>query len=175
MEFGINRDDDLTFIKITPEAHWSEELKIFVGKLGIISSKGTLKRFGLSESVYNSVIDTIFITKSMLRGIVKLLSGNVQKGEIGGPVRIAELSGQALASGIIPLVFFGALISLNLGLVNLFPIPALDGGHIVLYIIEIIYGKPLPIHFQNILMRGGISLLLALMVLITINDISRFF
>ena len=175
LEFGINRDDDLTFIKIKPEAQWSEELKIFVGKLGIISSKGTLKRFGLSESVYNSVIDTIFITKSMLRGIGKLLSGNVQKGEIGGPVRIAELSGQALASGIIPLVFFGALISLNLGLVNLFPIPALDGGHIVLYIIEIVYGKPLPTYFQNILMRVGISLLLALMVLITINDISRFF
>ncbi|MFL2813308.1 MAG: site-2 protease family protein, partial [Candidatus Puniceispirillales bacterium] len=66
-------------------------------------------------------------------------------------------------------------ISLNLGLVNLLPIPALDGGHIVLYLIEIISGKPLPSYFQNILMRGGISLLLALMVLITINDISRFF
>ena len=175
LEFGINRNDDIIFIKITPEAQWSEELKIYVGKLGIISSIGSLKKFGLSESVYNSVLDTIFITQSMLRGIVKLLSGNVQKGEIGGPVRIAELSGQALASGIIPLVFFGALISLNLGLVNLLPIPALDGGHIVLYLIEIISGKPLPIHFQNILMRSGISLLLALMILITINDISRFF
>ena len=175
LEFEINRNDDIVFVKITPDAQWSEELKIYVGKLGIISSIGSLKKFGLSESVYNSVLDTIFITQSMLRGIVKLFSGNVQKGEIGGPVRIAELSGQALASGIIPLVFFGALISLNLGLVNLLPIPALDGGHIVLYLIEIISGKPLPIHFQNILMRGGISLLLALMVVITINDISRFF
>ena len=175
LEFGIKRNSDIIFMKIIPDAQWSEELKIFVGKLGIISSRGSLKRFGLSESVYNSVLDTIFITQSMLRGIVKLLSGNVQKGEIGGPVRIAELSGQALASGIIPLVFFGAIISLNLGLVNLLPIPALDGGHIVLYLIEIISGKPLPTYFQNILMRGGISLLLALMVLITINDISRFF
>ena len=76
----------------------------------------------------------------MIRGIIKLFSGNAQKGEIGGPVRIAELSGQAIVSGFIPLIFFGALISLNLALVNLLPIPALDGGHIVLYIFEIILG-----------------------------------
>ena len=104
-------------MKLNPEAVWSEELKIYVGKLGIISSKGVLKKFGFSESIYNSFLDTIFITQSMIRGIIKLFSGNAQKGEIGGPVRIAELSGQALVSGIIPLVFFGALISLNLALV----------------------------------------------------------
>ena len=134
-----------------------------------------LKKFGFSESIYNSFLDTIFITQSMIRGIIKLFSGNAQKGEIGGPVRIAELSGQALVSGFIPLIFFGALISLNLALVNLLPIPALDGGHIVLYIIEIILGKPLPIYVQNILMRGGVSILLALMILITIYDVARFF
>ena len=134
-----------------------------------------LKKFGLSESIYNSFLDTIFITQSMIRGIIKLFSGNAQKGEIGGPVRIAELSGQAFVSGFIPLIFFGALISLNLALVNLLPIPALDGGHIVLYIFEIILGKPLPIFLQNILMRGGVSILLALMILVTIYDVARFF
>ena len=121
-------------MSLKPEAEWSEDLKIYVGKLGIISNKGVLKKFGFSESIYNSFLDTIFITQSMIRGIIKLFSGNAQKGEIGGPVRIAELSGQAFVSGFIPLIFFGALISLNLALVNLLPIPALDGGHIVLYI-----------------------------------------
>ena len=175
LKFGIIRNEKLILFNIKPESEWSDELQINIGKLGIISNSGFLKTFGFSESLYNSFIDTVFITQSMIRGIIKLLSGNVQKGEIGGPVRIAELSGQALVSGIVPLIFFGALISLNLGLVNLLPIPALDGGHIALYLIEIIWGKPLPIYFQNLLMRGGISLLLALMLLITINDISRFF
>ncbi len=175
LELEISRKDKSFFVNLKPEAEWSQDLKIFVGKLGIISNKGVLKKFGLSESIYNSFLDTIFITQSMIRGIIKLFSGNAQKGEIGGPVRIAELSGQALVSGFIPLIFFGALISLNLALVNLLPIPALDGGHIVLYIIEIILGKPLPIHVQNILMRGGVSILLALMILITIYDVARFF
>ena len=107
----------------------------------------------------------------MIRGIGKLFSGNVQQGEIGGPVKIAELSGQALVSGVLPFIFFGALISLNLGLVNLLPIPALDGGHIMLYLIEIIFGKPLPSYVQNLLMRGGITFLLFLMIVFTINDI----
>ena len=175
LELEILRKDKSFFVNLKPEAEWSEDLKIYVGRLGIISNKGVLKKFGFSESIYNSFLDTIFITQSMIRGIIKLFSGNAQKGEIGGPVRIAELSGQALVSGFIPLIFFGALISLNLALVNLLPIPALDGGHIVLYIIEIILGKPLPIHVQNILMRGGVSILLALMILITIYDVARFF
>jgi len=175
LELEILRKDKSIFVKLYPEAEWSEELKIYIGKLGIISNKGVLKKFGLSESIYISFLDTMFITQSMIRGIIKLFSGNAQKGEIGGPVRIAELSGQAFVSGLVPLVFFGALISLNLALVNLLPIPALDGGHIILYIIEIILGKPLPIYFQNILMRGGVSLLLALMILITIYDVARFF
>ena len=85
----------------------------------MISSKGYIRQFGLSESIYNSIVDTLFITQSMIRGIGKLFSGNVQKGEIGGPVKIAELSGKALVSGVLPFIFFGALISLNLGLVNL--------------------------------------------------------
>ena len=175
LELEILRKDKSIFVKLYPEAEWSEELKIYIGKLGIISNKGVLKKFGLSESIYISFLDTMFITQSMIRGIIKLFSGNAQKGEIGGPVRIAELSGQAFVSGLVPLVFFGALISLNLALVNLLPIPALDGGHIILYIIEIILGKPLPIYVQNILMRGGVSLLLALMILITIYDVARFF
>ena len=126
------------------------------------------------ETSYNSnIILDVYYSSTDMKGNEYIIYA--QKGEIGGPVRIAELSGQALVSGFIPLIFFGALISLNLALVNLLPIPALDGGHIVLYIIEIILGKPLPIHVQNILMRGGVSILLALMILITIYDVARFF
>ena len=171
LEFKILRDNKEKILEITPEKVWSDSLKLYIGKLGVISSKGYIRQFGLSESIYNSLVDTLFITQSMIRGIGKLFSGNVQQGEIGGPVKIAELSGQALVSGVLPFIFFGALISLNLGLVNLLPIPALDGGHIMLYLIEIIFGKPLPSYVQNLLMRGGITFLLFLMIVFTINDI----
>jgi len=171
LEFKILRNNKVKILEITPEKVWSDALKLYIGKLGVISSKGYIKQFGLSESIYNSLVDTLFITQSMIRGIIKLFSGKVQKGEIGGPVKIAELSGKALVSGVLPFIFFGALISLNLGLVNLLPIPALDGGHIVLYLIEIIFGKPLPSYVQNLLMRGGITFLLFLMIVFTINDI----
>ena len=70
-------------------------------------------------------------------------------------------------------MFFIALISINLGLVNLLPIPALDGGHLLFFIIEAIIGKPLPDAWQNILMRGGIAFLLSLMLFVTIYDIVR--
>ncbi len=171
LEFKILRDNKEKILEITPEKVWSDALKLYIGKLGVISSKGYIRQFGLSESIYNSLVDTLFITQSMIRGIGKLFSGNVQQGEIGGPVKIAELSGQALVSGVLPFIFFGALISLNLGLVNLLPIPALDGGHIMLYLIEIIFGKPLPSYVQSLLMRVGITFLLFLMIAFTINDI----
>ena len=171
LEFKILRDNKVKILEITPEKVWSDSLNLYIGKLGVISSKGYIRKFGLSESIYTSLVDTLFITQSMVRGIGKLFSGNVQKGEIGGPVKIAELSGQALVSGVLPFIFFGALISLNLGLVNLLPIPALDGGHIMLYLIEIIFGKALPSYVQSLLMRGGITFLLFLMLVFTINDI----
>ena len=171
LEFKILRNSKIIMLEITPEKVWSDAFKLNIGKLGVISNKGYIRKFGLSESIYNSLVDTLFIAQSMIRGIGKLFSGNVQKGEIGGPVKIAELSGQALVSGVLPFIFFGALISLNLGLVNLLPIPALDGGHIMLYLIEIFFGKPLPGYVQSLLMRGGITFLLFLMIVFTINDI----
>ena len=109
----------------------------------------------------------------MVRGISRLIAGNAQMGEIGGPVRIAQFSRDAALQGVTSLVFFIALISINLGLVNLLPIPALDGGHLTFFIIEAIIGKPVPIAWQNILMRGGIAFLLSLMLFVTIYDIMR--
>ncbi len=175
LKLEVLRNNTSIFLKLKPESVWSDDLKIFVGKLGIISNKGDLKQFGISESIYNSFIDTVFITQSMIRGIIKFFSGNAQKGEIGGPVKIAEISGKALASGLIPLIYICAILSLNLAIVNLLPIPALDGGHIILFLIEIIIGKPLPLNVQNILMRTGMSLLLSFMIFIIIFDISSYF
>ena len=110
---------------------------------------------------------------AMGAGIIKLFSGNASMDELGGPVRIAEFSGDAARRGIISFVMFTALISINLGIVNLLPIPALDGGHLMMFTCEAILGRPLPEAVQGVLLRGGVALLLSLMLYVTIFDVIR--
>ena len=170
----ILRDGSEKQFLVKPRAVWSEDFGLNIGQLGIISNQGKIIKFGFSQSLYNGFYDTYLLTKAMLRGIIRIISGNSQSGEIGGPIKIAELSGKALITGWLAILYFCALISLNLGLINLLPIPALDGGHLLLYIIEIISGKPLPERIQFFLLRLGISFLISLMIIITFFDISRY-
>jgi regulator of sigma E protease len=160
-------------VTAVPDSIYLEKLDIYAGQLGIRSPAGEFRRLGISEAIIESAQECWSITVGMVRGISRLISGNAQMGEIGGPVRIAQFSRDAALQGVTSLVFFIALISINLGLVNLLPIPALDGGHLTFFIIEAIIGKPLPIAWQNILMRGGIAFLLSLMLFVTIYDIIR--
>jgi regulator of sigma E protease len=103
----------------------------------------------------------------------RAVTGNIQKGEVGGPVRIAEISGTVLNQGIVPFILLTAVISINLGLINLLPIPALDGGHLAFFLIEALLGKPLPLHWQAILMRGGIAILMTLTLFLVLFDLAR--
>jgi len=129
----------------------------------------------LSEAVFTATADTIDLCASMLRGLGRLVTGQASSGEIGGPVRIAELSANAAQQGVVAFIIFTALISINLGLINLFPVPALDGGHLVFFIIEAVIGRPLPDKVQEKLNRVGISLLLTLMVVVISLDFVRIF
>ena len=131
---------------------------------------GELRKLGLLEAMSESRQECWSITVGMVRGIARIVSGNAQRGEIGGPLRIAEFTRDAASLGLTSIIFTVAFISLNLGLVNLLPIPALDGGHLTFFIIEAIIGKPLPDAWQNILMRAGIAFLLSLMLFVIIND-----
>ena len=110
----------------------------------------------------------------MLRGLKRIVSGNVQQGEVGGPIRIAELSGQALISGWLSLLYFGALISVNLALINLLPIPVLDGGQLVMLGIEAIRGSPMPEKMENLFYVSGWVAVGFLMIFAVFNDISKF-
>ncbi len=169
----IERSGTIIDIVAIPDSIYLEELDIFAGQLGIRSPIGEFRKLGLLEAMGESKRECWSITVGMVRGIARIVSGNAQMGEIGGPVRIAQFSRDAALQGLTSLVFFVALISINLGLVNLLPIPALDGGHLTFFIIEAIIGKPLPDAWQNILMRGGIAFLLSLMLFVTIYDIIR--
>ena len=173
--FEIERLDVLKSLTVTPDSVYSERLKIDFGQLGVKSSEGEFRRLGVSESILNASADTVQMTYMMIRGLTRLVTGKANEGEIGGPVRIAEFSADAARQGIFGFLIFMALISINLGLVNLIPIPALDGGHLLFFSIEAVIGRPLPEAFQAVLMRGGVALLLALMVCVTFYDIMRQF
>ena len=97
----------------------------------------------------------------------------MQQGEVGGPVRIAEISGTVLNQGIVPFILLTAVISINLGLINLLPVPALDGGHLTFFLWEAILGKPLPVVVQVRLMRGGIAILMGLTLFLVVVDLMR--
>ena len=109
----------------------------------------------------------------ILRGLGRVFSADVQSGEIQGPVGIAKISGSALQQGIVPFVLLTAIISINLGLINLLPVPALDGGHLAFFTYEAVMGKPLPLAVQAFLMRGGMTLLLTLMAFLIFFDFTR--
>ena len=173
LTFEIERDGRTQLVDITPESIYSEQLGLNIGRLGVRSMPGEFRQLGLFESTQHAVSDSIHMTGMMLHGLARLVSGNAQSGEVGGPVRIAEFSGDAARQGIVSLVIFVALISINLGLVNLLPIPALDGGHLTFFAIEGVMGRPVPEAVQGILMRVGMAFLLSLMLLVTLFDILR--
>ncbi|XXQ69496.1 RIP metalloprotease RseP [Neisseriaceae bacterium B1] len=105
----------------------------------------------------------------------KLITGNASLNHISGPVTIADVAGQTVRLGWQPYIEFLALVSISLGVMNLLPIPVLDGGHLVFYTIELLRGKPLRQRVQELGLRIGVSLMLAMMILAFFNDITRLF
>jgi regulator of sigma E protease len=109
----------------------------------------------------------------ILRGVGRAVTGNMQSSEVGGPIRIAEISGTVLNQGFVPFILLTAVISINLGLINLLPVPALDGGHLAFFLWEALLGKPLPLTIQAGLMRGGIVILMGLTLFLIVSDLMR--
>jgi regulator of sigma E protease len=118
-----------------------------------------------------SLKETQTMVSTTLVGIGQMIVGTRGTDELGGPIRIAQGAGEAAKSGIIGLISFVVLLSLNLGLINLFPVPVLDGGHLVFFAIEAVLGRPLGERAQEYGFRVGMFLVLALMVFATRNDI----
>ena len=115
-----------------------------------------------------------YFTKATLVGIYEIFKGDRSSDELGGPIRIAELSSDFWEKGVYSTLWFMVLISLNLGLINLFPIPLLDGGHLLFNAIEVIKGSPVDKKFMHLFNSFGFFVLISLMLFATYNDISRF-
>ena len=117
----------------------------------------------------------IIYTKATLIGIFEIITGSRGTDELGGPIRIAELSGDFWSKGLHSTLWFMMIISLNLGLINLFPIPMLDGGHLLLNFIEFVNRGPIKRKYLEIAHTFGFFVLISLMIFATYNDILRFF
>ncbi len=113
------------------------------------------------------------ITVSTLEAIGQMFSGTRSTQELGGIIRIGAIAGDMAQAGILALVTFTALLSINLGLINLFPIPMLDGGHLVFYAVEAVRGKPIPEQIQEYAFRLGLVILVGIMVFANLNDIMQ--
>lgn len=128
------------------------------------------------EALRDAGIETWNITDMTLRGVGQMLTGERGSDEIGGVIRIAEMSGDITRQqGVLNLLVFMALLSVNLGLINLFPIPLLDGGHVIIYLIEIATRREINEKIKDGLFKVGFALLISLMVFATWNDLVRLF
>jgi regulator of sigma E protease len=146
--------------------------EVRLGRLGIIAAgKAERVEMGLAESVVDGVERVFTISAAMLKGLWQMITGVRPADELGGVIRIGYLSGEIAQIGAWSLITFAAMLSVNLGLVNLFPIPLLDGGHLVYYAIEAVRGKPLGERIQEWGFRIGIAFVLGLMLFATWNDL----
>jgi regulator of sigma E protease len=144
-----------------------------VGMLGIRGGKVEYQRLTLPEALWGGVTQTWQVTQETIVGVAQMISGRRGTEDLGGPLRIAQLSGQVADLGVASLISFIAVLSVNLGLINLFPIPVLDGGHLLFYLAEAIRGRPLPARAQEYGFRAGLAFLAGLFILATWNDLSH--
>lgn len=143
-----------------------------VGVLGIQGGAARFERLDPASALVAGAEQTGEVTWLTLKGIGEMLTGERSAKELGGPIRIAEVSGEAASLGIVPLINLMALLSVSLGLLNLFPIPLLDGGHLVFYAAEAIRGRPLPPRAQEYGFRAGFAVLVSLFLFASWNDIA---
>lgn len=142
-----------------------------IGLLGISRSGMEFRRLDPLSALWAAGGETVRLTVGTLGAVGQMISGARGTEELGGPLRIAQMSGEVAQSGAVALVWFLAILSINLGLINLFPIPMLDGGHLMFYAVEAVRGKPLGEKAQEYGFRIGLALVLTLMIFATWNDL----
>jgi regulator of sigma E protease len=142
-----------------------------VGLLGISRAGMDYRRHDPVTAMVQAVRETSEITSGTLTALWQMIAGLRGSEDLGGPLRIAQMSGEVAEAGIVSLIWFMAILSVNLGLINLFPVPLLDGGHLLFYGFEAVLGRPLGERAQEYGFRIGLALVLTLMVFATWNDL----
>jgi len=141
------------------------------GLLGVGPSFDRLERLSPPQALIVAISYTWSLTRSIFDGLVQLVTGVLSPKQLGGPIKIAQVAGQGAAAGFLPFAQLVALLSINLGFINLLPVPMLDGGHLALYTVEAVRRRPLSAQALEWAFRGGLALLLALVLFTTVNDL----
>ena len=175
-EFGQWVEDNPIPLKITPERIALEDrfgFKHTKGRLGIASPKGEsgTKDHSIISAFGAAVVETWNITAGTMRALGQMITGVRSTEELGGILRIGAYAGEFAQAGLISLISFAALLSVNLGLINLFPIPMLDGGHLAMYGIEAAKGSPMSERAQEYAFRVGFTAVVFFMLFATWNDL----
>ena len=181
LSIKVKRNEEMIEYKISPEPSKEKpaqgEKAAYV--IGIIAPYEEMtfryKRIGPPEAVYEGVLQTWHLTKLMVVVLGKMISGEISAKTIGGPIQIAQEAGKQGKKGLPYLLGLIAILGINLGLINLFPIPILDGGHLLFLVMEAILGRPVSIKKIEIAQQIGLILIILLMIYAFHNDLRRIF
>jgi regulator of sigma E protease len=145
-----------------------------IGRLGFHATGRQLERISALQLVPEAARYTWVLTATTMQGLWQIITGRRPVDELGGPLKIAQVAGQQASLGLFQFVQLLALISINLGFINLLPVPVLDGGHLLFYTVEAIRRRPVSVQAQEWAFRGGLALLFALLLFVTLNDLGSF-
>jgi len=175
----VKREGAPRELRVRPEVTKTKNIfgeEVDSWKIGVGASKNTfIERQNPVRALWSGIEQTWTITELTFVSIVKMVQGVVSPESLGGPILIAQMAGAHVKKGIMNFVFFMALLSINLGVLNLFPIPVLDGGHLLFFLIELITGKEVNIKWRERAQQVGFFILVMLMIFVFYNDIMRIF
>nr|WP_232476004.1 RIP metalloprotease RseP [Sphingomonas formosensis] len=177
LRMDVYRGPTQVHLKVTPGVREEKDRfgNVFrIGMLGISSAERVVVPLQPHEVLTAAVGQTVSSVRMMVDTLVQVITGRRAASELGGPLRIAQFSGQVASIGWFEVVMFMTMISINLGFINLLPVPLLDGGHLFFYAIEAVRRRPLTPATQEWAFRSGLALLLTLMVFVTMNDLGSF-
>jgi len=177
LQLAYQREGDTGRVRVRPEVRETPDIfgqpveRYVIG----ITAAGDFetRRVGPLAAAGAALSQTWAITELTVVSVVKMIQGTLSAKNLGGPIMIAEMAGQQAREGVVNLVFFTALISINLAILNILPIPVLDGGHLLFFAIEALRGRPVSIRVREIAQQAGMFILMMLMVLVFYNDIAR--
>jgi regulator of sigma E protease len=174
----VFRNSEEIILPVEPEIIKSEDSlgnkinkKIIGIKIAPPNNEFNRERLGPATALFYAVKETWFVTKASFDFVISMFKGKGDTTQLGGPIKIAKITGQVAQHGLIAFLSIMAYISISLGFINLFPIPMLDGGHLMFYAFEKILGRPLTQRTQEGFFRIGLFLLISLMFFTTFNDL----
>ena len=177
LEIQVERGGEKLLVRTVSDAAVASDKfgnEAVIGRLGVPWPAQIRESLPLHEAAGASVRQTWNVVQTMVVTLGQVVGGDRSVKEMGGPLKIAQYSGQQASLGWMDFILFMTLISINLGFINLLPIPLLDGGHLLFYLIEGVRRKPIQPKVQEWAFRTGLAALLALMIFVTLNDLASF-